>query len=211
MLGYIAETKLRELFEKDSRITAMRKDDDHDRKRKGDLVVTYKGLEFQFEAKALQTNSIQVFDDRDAESSAAEKWLKKIIKLDERTLENPAFHEFWEVRKEQCRYRGSVQCDASDKRSVPLPGGGSIQTTCLLVGEFDILAAGLFGFREQWDFSYVLNRDLPRSTYAKYPAKVRKRLLKSLVSVTWPLEPPFVSDPFELLEQLFQERRQKKR
>ena len=146
MLGYIAEAKLRELFVGDDRITAHRKDDDHDRNRKGDLVVTYKGAEFKFEAKALQTNSIRVFDDRQTEQPTAEMWLRKIVKLEKRYLENPTFTEFWEVRRLDAKYSGAVQCDASDKRSVPLPGGRTVQTTCLLVGEFDILAAAAFGF-----------------------------------------------------------------
>ncbi len=192
MLGYIAETKLRELFESDARISDLRKDDDHDRSRKGDLVLVYKGKEFKFEAKALQTNSIRVFDDRDVEKTTAENWLRKIIKLEKRYLENPAYVEFWESRRLQARYSGAVQCDASDRRTLKLPRGGTIETTCLLVGEFDILAAGLFGFREQWDFGFALNCDLPTSTHRKYPLKVQRRLLKSLVPVTWPLEPPFV-------------------
>lgn len=41
ILGYIAEKKLWDFFQTDSRITAIRKDDDHDRDAKGDLVVTY--------------------------------------------------------------------------------------------------------------------------------------------------------------------------
>ncbi len=35
------------------------KHDDHNRKKKGDLVVTYKGLEFSFESKSVQTNTVR--------------------------------------------------------------------------------------------------------------------------------------------------------
>jgi hypothetical protein len=204
MLGYIAEMKLREIFERDDRIEALRKDDDHDRKKKGDLVVKYKGEEFKIEVKSLQTNSIEVLDQSGHEQLKDELWLKKIVKLDKRYLENPDFHKFWETRRAGATYRGNVQCDGSDKRQVSLGRGKSIATTNLLVGEFDILAAGLFGFREQWDFGFALNRELPTSTRKGYP---KGKLLKAHIKLTWPLKPPFVSDPFPLLDRLCKERR----
>jgi hypothetical protein len=46
ILGYLAEAKLREILAGHGRATAFRKDDDHDRKKKGDLVLTYQGFEF---------------------------------------------------------------------------------------------------------------------------------------------------------------------
>jgi hypothetical protein len=169
LVGYLAEQKLHALFEGDPRITGLRKDDDHDRTKKGDLVVSYKGVDFRIESKALQTNSIRT--------------------------------------DEHGNYRGKVQCDASDRRKVKLPGGRVIETTCLLVGEFDVLAAGLFGFRQKWEFAFALNRDLPRSSHKGYKPFVRKHLLKTLVDVSLPIEPPFVADPFELLERLYREQR----
>jgi len=168
LFGYLAEYKLRKLFEADNRITALRKDDDHDRRRKGDLVVEYKGHEFKIESKSLQTTLIK---------SIAEG-----------------------------EYSGVVQCDASDRREVTLPNGMKITTTCLVVGEFDILAACLFEFQQRWDFAFALNRDLPKSTYPKYPEEVRKYLLKSLVPVSWPIKPPFTDDPFFLLDKLVREK-----
>jgi hypothetical protein len=58
MLGYVAEHKFRELVEAHPQITATHKHDDHDRKRKSDRVLIYKGEEFTVEVKSLQTNSI---------------------------------------------------------------------------------------------------------------------------------------------------------
>lgn len=168
VLGYMAEVKLRRLFENLAGISNLRKGDDHDHTDKGDLTVTYKGLDVRIESKALQTTSIR----RDDEG-----------------------------------YRGKVQCDASDKRKLRLPNGKSVETTCLLVGEFDILAACVFGFRRRWEFAFALNRDLPTSSYKGYKPGVRKYLLKTLVNVSLPFEPPFVADPLVLLERLYQERR----
>lgn len=173
MIGYLSEYKLRKIFQDNPRITFLRKDDDHDRKSKGDLIITYRGHEFKIEVKSLQTNMIQ-------------------------NLGNG-------------RFQGFVQCDASDRRRIKLPSGKTIETTCLLVGEFDILAVGLFGFQSRWDFGFALNRDLPRSAYRKYSPKVRQQLLKSLVPVSWPLEAPFVADPTLLFDRLIQERGRSKR
>lgn len=103
-------------------------------------------------------------------------------------------------------FTGKAQVDASDNRDVTLPNGETVKTTCLLVGEFDMLAINLFQFQEQWDFAFILNRDLPRSTYRRYTEQQREYLLATLVGVSWPLEPPFASDPFVLLDKLVQER-----
>ena len=60
LFGYVAEYKLREMwFDGRPGVTAYVKHDDHNRKKKGDLVVTYKGREFSIESKSLQTNSIR--------------------------------------------------------------------------------------------------------------------------------------------------------
>lgn len=210
-LGYIAEHKLRDIFDADPRATATRKDDDHDRKRKGDLVVTYKGFEFRFEVKSLQTNSVRIFNGSEpSPPEDDERWISKVVRQNKKFVENEEYHRVWSKRRLKGIYRGACQCDASDRREVTLPNGIMIQTTNLIVGEFDILAAGLFAFRGKWDFTFALNRDLPRSTHEKYPPKVRKHLLATLIPVTWPLRPPFVSDPFTLLDRLVAERQRKK-
>lgn len=206
LLGYIAEKKLWEVFDGDKRITELRKDDDHDRKKKGDLVVTYKGSEYKIEVKSLQTNSIKIFDPGGEVDERAERWIKKIVKLTEGYLSNPDFEDFWEDRRKDATYKGTIQCDASDRRTVRLSDGSQMQTTCLRIGEFDILAAGLFGFRESWDFAYALNRDLPRTKYSKYSELARKELLASSIPISWPVKQPFVLDPYSLLETLHQER-----
>jgi hypothetical protein len=145
------------------------KPDDHNRKRKGDRVIIYKGKEFVIEVKSLQTNSIRRRDDR--------KWT------------------------------GKAQCDGSDRRIVKFKDGSELNTTCLLCGEFDLLAINCFGFTGNWDFAFGRNRDLPRSTFAKYTPAQRRRLLASLVPVTWPPEPPFYSDPFVVLDMIARERK----
>lgn len=60
LFGYVAEDKLRKQWFSCEAITHAIKYDDHDRQRKGDLVVTYKDQNFVIECKSLQTDSIEV-------------------------------------------------------------------------------------------------------------------------------------------------------
>lgn len=164
MLGYLAEVKLRYMWFDRQEVSGWHKYDDHDRRKKGDLVIVYKGREFIIEVKSLQTNT---------------------------------------VRREDGIWCGKVQCDASDRRTVRLPNGRKIETTCLLVGEFNLLAVNLFESEKTWRFVFAKNSDLPRSRYKKYTKAQRNCLLATLIDVTWPPRPPFRDEPFTLLDELF--------
>lgn len=163
MLGYVAEYKLRKMYFADPRITALVKDDDHDRKSKGDIRFNYRGRSFRVECKSLQTNTIRKVDEG---------------------------------------FVASYQCDASDSRIVRFSDGTSVKTTCLLVGEFDLVAVNLFALEERWRFAFALNRDLPRSRFHKYTPLQQKELIASSIKITWPLKPPYEADPFVLLDRL---------
>ena len=110
------------------------------------------------------------------------------------------------VEKDGDVWRGRAQVDASDRRPVTLEDGTQIETTLLKVGEFDILAVNCFAFEQKWNFVFAENNDLPRSTYRRYPPQVRSQLIASLVSVSWPPEPPFTSNLREALDKLVSER-----
>lgn len=166
IFGYTAELKLRSMWFSGSEITNLVKYNNHDRQRKGDLVVTYKGYDFIVECKSLQTATI----------------------------------------KKGEQFSGKVQCDASDRRTITLPDGSSIATTCLQAGEFDLLAVNLFAFENKWRFIFAKNSDLPRSKYARYPSEQRQYLLATYVAVTWPSSPPFRDEPFTLLDEIIQKR-----
>jgi len=168
LLGYVAEYKLRTMwFAGRPGVTYYVKHDDHNRKKKGDLVVTYKGVLFAVESKSLQTNSIQKVGDA---------WV------------------------------GKAQCDASDRRKVNFADGTSLETTCLLTGEFDILAVNRFAFEHDWRFIFAKNKDLPRSRFRKYSEIQRAALLASSVPVSWPPQPPFRDEPFSLMDELMREK-----
>lgn len=63
MLGYVAERKFHDAFLNHSEISEKNKDDDHDRKRKGDRRIVYKGKTFIIEVKSLQTAMAQKIGD----------------------------------------------------------------------------------------------------------------------------------------------------
>jgi hypothetical protein len=163
MLGYVAEYKLKKMYFENKRISALVKDDDHDRKSKGDIRFAYRGRTFRVECKSLQSNLIQ---------------------------------------KTPGGYKAIYQCDASDSRTVRFSDGSEVKTTCLLIGEFDIVAVNLFSLQEKWRFAFALNEALPRSKFKKYTPLQQRELLASSMPITWPLKPPYQKDPFVLLDRL---------
>jgi hypothetical protein len=159
-LGYVAEFKFEQMWLGRAGISDVAKADDHDRTKKGDRTITYKGRTVVLEVKSLQTNTI-------------------------RNVEG-----VWTAR---------AQVDASDNRTVKLPNGEEVSTTCLLVGEFDILAVNTYAFEKKWRFVFAKNKDLPRTTFKKYKESIRKYLLATTVEITWPPKPPFYDDLFRLI------------
>ena len=167
ILGYLAELKLEKLWLSGDDVSEVTKHDDHDRKKKGDRVIRYKGQEVIFESKSLQSAMIE---------KTEEGWM------------------------------GKAQVDASDRREIVLPDNSRVTTTCLLKGEFDILAVNVFAFEEKWRFVFAKNSDLPTSSYRNYTPYQRQHLLATLVTVHWPPRPPFSDEPFTLMNEIIQER-----
>jgi len=103
-------------------------------------------------------------------------------------------------------YTGRFQCDASDSGTKTLPNGDVLKTVCLVVGGFDLLAVNLFEFGQQWRFAFVHNFDLPRSSSPKYTPAQQNYLLQTTPPITWPLQPPYESEPWPLLDRIVQEK-----
>ena len=163
VLGYLAELKLETTWLSGNRVSGVYKHDDHDRGGRGDRVAVYRGREFVFESKSLQTATV---------TRTENGWI------------------------------GKAQVDASDRREVTLPDDSTLNTTCLLRGEFDVLAVNLFAFGEGWKFVFAKNSDLPASRYRGYTEYQRQHLLATTVEVSWPPMPPFRASLFELLDEL---------
>lgn len=106
---------------------------------------------------------------------------------------------------------GKFQCDASDRREVTFRDGSSVETTCLLVGEFDLLAVNLHGFYGDWKFAFAKNEDLPRVNGTRGRAKSYTELqLQNLLATTMPITDPPIApyrmEPWSLLDELIEER-----
>jgi hypothetical protein len=110
------------------------------------------------------------------------------------------------VRKTETGYTGTFQCDASDRRAVRLPNGQVVETTCLVVGGFHLLAVNLFEFGQEWRFAFAKNSDLPRTRSSKYTPEQRQYLLATSIRITWPLQPPFYENSFAVLDEIVGER-----
>lgn len=163
--GYVAEYAFRKVWlNNEKRISDIKRWDNHDRNKKGDVTFTYKGVEIITEVKSLQTNTVE--------------------------------------QTGPDTFKGKTQCDASDRREIELSCGDVVNTTCLLVGEFDVLAVNLFEFGKQWRFAFAMNEELPRSKYRGYTKEQQACLLATLMDVTWPPEPPFEADLFVVLDKI---------
>lgn len=93
-----------------------------------------------------------------------------------------------------------VQNDASDSRRIRLPNGHTVQTTCYLVGEYDILGVSLQPFVGRWEFAFKKNKNLKRTTSPKYSKADRKYLLATLEDFSFPLDPSWSTDLLSLLK-----------
>lgn len=110
------------------------------------------------------------------------------------------------IKKTEEGWVGKAQVDASDRRDVVLPDRSTVTTTCLLKGEFDVLAINVFAFEDTWRFVFAKNSDLPTSNYRKYTEYQRRHLLATLVEVHWPPKIPFCEEPFTLMNEIIQNR-----
>lgn len=110
------------------------------------------------------------------------------------------------IRRTDDGWTGRAQVDASDRREVTLPDGSTVTTTCLLKGEFDVLAVNVFAFEGSWRFVFAKSADLPTSSFRRYTDYQRQHLLATLVNVSWPPKPPFFDEPFTLMNEMIQNR-----
>ncbi len=168
LFGYVAEYHFTRLWLRRPDVTYTVKPDDHNRKKKGDRIIIYKGRELSIEVKSLQSAMT--------------------------------------VAKSDGTFLGKAQCDGSDRRIVTFADGTQLNTTCLLAGEFDVLAVNCFGFRGVWEFAFAANDDLPRSNHKKYTDAQRAALLATLVPVSWPPKPPFAENPFTVFDGILKRR-----
>jgi hypothetical protein len=111
------------------------------------------------------------------------------------------------IRFEDGRFTAKVQNDASDRRRVKLPGGSTVETTCYVVGEYDILAVSLHPFTGKWEYGFKKNSELKRTNSKKYAPKQQRYLLATLETISFPLDASWTEDFDAILESISREKR----
>lgn len=116
------------------------------------------------------------------------------------------------AKKRSQRVEPWYQCDASDRRDVVFTDGTSVNTTALLVGEFDILAVNIHAFTGSWDFAFIKNSDLPtmegatRGAAKNYTQFQQKNLIRTSISLPLSVPKPYTRDPFALFDEFLADR-----
>ena len=81
MVGYMAENKIRRFFSNHQDISDLYKPDDHDRSSKCDIILNYRGQQFRFEVKSLQTNTVRNTADGLTAKFQCDAYDRRIIEL----------------------------------------------------------------------------------------------------------------------------------
>ncbi|MEV0681930.1 hypothetical protein AB0I60_35955 [Actinosynnema sp. NPDC050436] len=116
------------------------------------------------------------------------------------------------ARKRSGRVEPFYQCDASDRREVIFADDTSVETTALLVGEFDVVAVNIHAFTGKWDFVFAKNEDLPtmegatRGAARNYTPYQQQNLIRTSIAIDLDPGEPYVRDPFVLFDQIIEER-----
>jgi hypothetical protein len=110
------------------------------------------------------------------------------------------------IEFENGHFVADVQNDASDRRKVKLPGGTTVETTCYVVGEYDILAVSLQPFTGEWKYAFKENSKLQRTNSKKYTPKQQRHLLATLETISFPLDPSWTEDFDAILESVSREK-----
>lgn len=106
------------------------------------------------------------------------------------------------------------QCDASDRRVVTFSDDSTVETTALLVGEFDMLALNIHAFDGSWNFVFAKNADLPtmegatRGAGKNYTPLQQKQLIKTLIPIDFKPDPSIYSfNPYEIMDSVIEDRK----
>ena len=144
---------------------------------------------------------LKKYDDHDRSSKGdiSFKYKGKEFKIEAKSLQTNSV-----ISIGSNEWKGKFQCDASDRREILLPNGHTVNTTCLAVGEFDIVAVSLYAFGDKWRFAFAKNSDLPHPGKRSRNIAVEdgQYLIKTLIDITWPLKPPFTEDVYSLLDSM---------
>lgn len=147
----------------------------------------------------IQSNQIQKHDDHDRELNKSDRTVTyngRMYRIQLKSIQTNSI----------CRnaltklLQADVQNDASDARTIMLPNGSTVITTCYACGDYDVLAVPLFPFTGDWNFAYKRNRDCRICNSKKYSEDDAKYLLATTEKITWPLSDDWHTNLLPLLD-----------
>ena len=161
--------------------------------------------EVKFESEVLVphhlTKDIQSFDDHNRAENKADRaffYEGKRILVQLKSIQTNSIKWALELNS----LIADVQNDGSDKRSVLLPNGRTVDTTNYRIGDYDVLAVPLFPFTGKWNFAYKLNRDCRLTTSKKYSQEDAQYLLSTTEKITFPLSDDWTTDLDDICHKL---------
>ena len=149
--------------------------------------------------KFIQLEDIETHDDHDRRFNKSDRTIRvrdRFYSIQLKSIQTNSIKRNLETSLLQA----DVQNDASDSRTVNLPNGNSIITTCYVRGEYDILAVPLFPFTGRWNYAYKRNVDCRATKSKKYTPQDAQHLLATTEIITWPLTNDWCMDLSDLLD-----------
>lgn len=147
----------------------------------------------------ISSEDIESHDDHDRRFNKSDRTIKvdgRLYRIQLKSVQTNSIKRNLETGLLQA----DVQNDASDSRSVTLPNGSTIITTCYARDDYDILAVPLFPFTGKWDYAYKRNIDCRSTTSPKYTDEDSKYLLATTEIITWPLSDDWHDDLSTLID-----------
>jgi len=147
----------------------------------------------------INSNDIEAHDDHDRRFNKSDRTIRvnqRLYRIQLKSIQTNSIKRNMETGLLQA----DVQNDASDSRSILLPTGNNVITTCYAKGDYDILAVPLFPFTGEWVYAYKRNIDCRPTTSKKYSTEDSEYLLSTTEIITWPLTEEWHSNLSDLLD-----------
>jgi len=147
----------------------------------------------------ISSDDIQKHDDHDRKFNKSDRTIrynKRLYRIQLKSIQTNSIKRNVETGLLQA----DVQNDASDSRTIFLPSGRAIITTCYARGDYDILAVPLFPFTGEWKYAYKRNLDCRSTSSKKYDEADWPYLLATTETITWPLSDDWHSNLFEIMD-----------
>lgn len=105
------------------------------------------------------------------------------------------------IRKRDNITKASFQCDGSDRRPVKV-GSETVETTCVLSTDFDVVGVSLYPICKRWEFAFAATKDMNKTKSKTIPVAQRGLFLATQHPISYPVEAPYTTDFIKLFERV---------